>query len=169
MVGYNLACFPMECVYSALVPLVFMTIAGFTMVQVGHGIIMCLFGAFAFSGFSKLIALGCSSMDVSVRIAPVCLVVMTLYSGFLIREYDLPSWISWAVVFSPYRWFMFGLGLIMFEPNSFTSIIPNEFILGINGVSSRSITECRVKLLVFGFVTRFLGGLIYSWKLSKKH
>eukprot|EP01053_Blabericola_migrator_P001406 Blabericola_migrator_1__1405@NODE_1366_length_4708_cov_65_556561_g508_i2_p1_GENE_NODE_1366_length_4708_cov_65_556561_g508_i2NODE_1366_length_4708_cov_65_556561_g508_i2_p1_ORF_typecomplete_len860_score151_58ABC2_membrane/PF01061_24/93ABC2_membrane/PF01061_24/1_4e18ABC_tran/PF00005_27/4_9e17AAA_15/PF13175_6/0_0015AAA_15/PF13175_6/0_44AAA_21/PF13304_6/2AAA_21/PF13304_6/0_21AAA_22/PF13401_6/0_0012AAA_25/PF13481_6/0_0014AAA_29/PF13555_6/0_0015PduVEutP/PF10662_9/0_0014SMC_N/PF02463_19/0_096SMC_N/PF024 len=163
-VSMILASIPIQIMAALLTTLPFVTLAGFD--SKTH---------LAFIGASFLITLGmfsvarfvCSctrTLEQAVRVLPVTLVFLVLFSGFFIRASDLTRALHpWLSSLSPYRWGLFLYCLIALPADSTTHRLPNHWLLGINGVEVRSVGVCCGILICLAIGYDVLG--IVAFKL----
>eukprot|EP01054_Gregarina_sp_Poly1_P004147 Gregarina_sp_Poly_1__4146@NODE_226_length_11195_cov_150_303648_g200_i0_p1_GENE_NODE_226_length_11195_cov_150_303648_g200_i0NODE_226_length_11195_cov_150_303648_g200_i0_p1_ORF_typecomplete_len1008_score179_44ABC_tran/PF00005_27/2_1e21ABC2_membrane/PF01061_24/1_5e02ABC2_membrane/PF01061_24/3_6e17AAA_15/PF13175_6/1_1e06AAA_15/PF13175_6/6_1e02AAA_21/PF13304_6/5_8e06AAA_21/PF13304_6/1e03SMC_N/PF02463_19/0_76SMC_N/PF02463_19/0_023RsgA_GTPase/PF03193_16/0_00068AAA_29/PF13555_6/0_0014AAA_10/PF12846_7/0_ len=163
-VALNIALLPWQVASAIFISLPFVTIAGFDAAHYLPIIGVTILVTVAMFSVSKLVCCCTSSLQQAVRVVPLALVFLVLFSGFFIRSGNLSSaFHPWLSSLSPYRWGLFAFVLVAVPPGEITHRVPHEWLLGVNGVEARSVGHCCLILLGLILAFRTAGGVAFKW------
>eukprot|EP01057_Protomagalhaensia_wolfi_P004636 Protomagalhaensia_wolfi_Nauph_80__4635@NODE_4797_length_504_cov_3_703226_g3872_i0_p1_GENE_NODE_4797_length_504_cov_3_703226_g3872_i0NODE_4797_length_504_cov_3_703226_g3872_i0_p1_ORF_typecomplete_len108_score13_91ABC2_membrane/PF01061_24/0_00048ABC2_membrane/PF01061_24/5_1e02ABC2_membrane_3/PF12698_7/0_0069_NODE_4797_length_504_cov_3_703226_g3872_i0146469 len=103
-----------------------------------------------------------------MRVSPLFLVFLVLFSGYFIRTSDLNAFFHpYVSSLSPYRWGTGAFILLAMPPGYNTNRAPNDWLLGVNGVEVRSVGVCCLALVLITLGFRLVGGILFKFVHTK--
>lgn len=161
-IALNVAHFPLEFLSALAFTFPVCLISGLESKGWVVTILLCWLFVAVMSSIHRLLCSVCDNVGSAVRVSPLIVMLLVLFSGFFIRSADVPSWLqTWAIYFSPYRWAIYAMGINYYPNHEYSGPIPNELVYAANGIDRPSMRYCVGVLFIQLIIYRILGSIAF--------
>eukprot|EP01056_Protomagalhaensia_sp_Gyna25_P001332 Protomagalhaensia_sp_Gyna_25__1331@NODE_166_length_4697_cov_16_379777_g129_i0_p1_GENE_NODE_166_length_4697_cov_16_379777_g129_i0NODE_166_length_4697_cov_16_379777_g129_i0_p1_ORF_typecomplete_len941_score110_73ABC2_membrane/PF01061_24/1_1e03ABC2_membrane/PF01061_24/3_3e18ABC_tran/PF00005_27/4_1e16AAA_15/PF13175_6/0_0097AAA_15/PF13175_6/0_15AAA_22/PF13401_6/1_4e05ABC2_membrane_3/PF12698_7/3_6e05AAA_21/PF13304_6/0_00029AAA_16/PF13191_6/0_0014RsgA_GTPase/PF03193_16/0_0019AAA_23/PF13476_6/0_0025AAA_1 len=164
----NIATLPIQLLSAILITIPFFLLVGFHPSTHLPFIGVAMMVALAMFSVTEFICCCTRTLQQAMRVSPLFLLFLVLFSGYFIRTSDLNGFFHpYVSSLSPYRWGTGAFILLAMPAGHNTNRAPNDWLLGVNGVEARSVGVCSLALVLITIGFRLVGGVLFKFVHTK--